>query len=130
VAFAARLDDDLGVPAALAVLHDTVREGNRALAEGDDAVVAGARRQVRAMTAVLGVDPLDPHWGEGGSADSSLRDALDTLIRAELDARADARKERNFAAADAIRNRLAAAGIAVEDTPEGARWTLEGSDGR
>jgi cysteinyl-tRNA synthetase len=59
-----------------------------------------------------------------------LRAALDLLVRAELDARAQARKERNFAAADAIRDRLTAAGVAVEDTPEGARWTLENEHAR
>jgi cysteinyl-tRNA synthetase len=128
-AFAAALNDDLGVPAAIAVLHDTVREGNRALTENDDAAVIQALGEVRAMTAVIGVDPLDPHWAGGsGAGDSRLRDALDVLVRAELDARAQARKERDFGAADAIRNRLAAAGVAVEDTPDGARWTLETND--
>jgi len=80
------------------------------------------------MTQILGVDPLDPHWAGGATADNRLRQALDVLVRAELDARAQARKERDFGAADAIRNRLAAAGVAVEDTPDGARWTLETND--
>ncbi len=82
---------------------------------------------------MLGVDPFDPHWQTGaGGGDSSLRDALDTLVRAELDARAAARKERDFAAADAIRARLSGAGVLVEDTPDGARWTLDSRtpDGR
>jgi len=127
-AFGAALDDDLGVPAAIAVLHDTVREGNRALTENDDAAVLQALGEVRAMTQILGVDPLDPHWAGGATADNRLREALDVLVRSELDARAQARKERDFGAADAIRNRLAAAGVAVEDTPDGARWTLETND--
>jgi cysteinyl-tRNA synthetase len=50
-------------------------------------------------------------------------------VRAELDARAAARKERDFATADAIRARLAGAGVAVEDTPDGARWTLDSRSG-
>jgi cysteinyl-tRNA synthetase len=128
-AFAAALNDDLGVPSAIAVVHETVREGNRALTENDDAAVLQALGQVRAMTAVIGIDPLDPHWTAGSAGgDGRLRDALDVLVRAELDARSQARKERDFGAADAIRNRLAAAGIAVEDTPDGARWTLETND--
>ncbi len=128
-AFRAALDDDLSTPAGVAVLHDTVREGNSALTAGDDTVLHRAFHEVRAMAAVLGIDPLDAHW-QGGSAggDARLRTALDILVRAELDARSQARKERDFAAADAIRNRLAAAGVAVEDTPDGARWTLETND--
>jgi cysteinyl-tRNA synthetase len=82
------------------------------------------------MTDVLGVDPLDPHWSATtGEQDDALRVALDSLVRADLDARAAARKERDFAAADAIRDRLAAAGITVEDTPDGARWSIEGGSG-
>ena len=129
-AFTAALDDDLGTPAAVAVLHDTLRQGNSALAAGDTGAGAAAALTVRAMADVLGVDPLDPRWGPGGD-DSRTAAALDRLVRAELDARAAARKERDFAAADAIRDRLAAAGVAVEDTPGGARWSLsdQGGDG-
>ncbi len=129
-AFAAAMDDDLGVPAALAVLHDTVRDGNKALTDGDDAALRTALEQVRAMAWVLGVDPLDERWRETGGPDGTLRAALDVLVRAELDARAQARKERDFATADAIRDRLTAAGVVVEDTSDGARWTLENDRAR
>jgi len=127
-AFAAALDYDLAVPAAIAVLHDTVREGNRALSENDEAGILQALGEVRAMAAVIGIDPLDPHWAGTDVTDGRLRGALDVLVRAELDARSQARKERDFGTADAIRHRLAAAGVAVEDTPDGARWTLETND--
>ncbi|GAB6901074.1 cysteine--tRNA ligase [Kineosporia succinea] len=129
-AFAEAMDDDLGVPAAVAVLHDTVREGNRALAEKDATALQEALSHVRGMTAVLGLDPLEEAWATGGSEDGRLAAALDVLVRAELEARATARKEKDFATADAIRNRLTAAGVAVEDTPEGARWSLEAESGR
>ena len=128
-AFAAAMDDDLAVPAALATVHDTVREGNRALADGDDDAALEHALEVRSMTAALGLDPLDGAWtGSPAAADTGVRAVLDGLVRAELDARAAARKERDFAAADAIRDRLAAAGVVVEDTPDGARWSL--IDGR
>ena len=124
-AFTAAMDDDLGTPAAIAAVHDAVRAGNTALAAGDkDGAVAQALA-VRAMTDVLGIDPLDPTWtGTGPAAGDGARVALDALVQVELAARAAARAGRDFAAADVIRDRLLAAGIAVEDTPDGARWTL------
>ena len=128
--FAVAMDDDIGVPAALAVLHETVREGNRVLAPGGSvgsvAALDGLLRQVLAMTSVLGVNPLDPHWSGDptGGVQPRLRDTLDHLVRAEIDARAAARKQRDFATADAIRDRLAGSGIQVDDTPDGARWSL------
>jgi cysteinyl-tRNA synthetase len=124
-AFAAHMDDDLAVPAALAVLHDTMRSGNAALAEGGSPeVVRAALADVRAMTAVLGVDPLDPKWGTG--SDERLRAAVDALVAVALDQRRAARERKDYAAADAIRDALKAAGVVVEDTATGSRWALEG----
>jgi cysteinyl-tRNA synthetase len=103
-----------------------VRWGNVALERRDHDAVRETGLAVRGMTDVLGVDPFDPHWRGGpGEGDEELRYALDSLVRADLDARAAARKERDFATADALRNRLAAAGVVVEDTPDGARWSLD-----
>ena len=67
-AFAAAMDDDLGVPAALAVVHETrARRATPRSPTRDEDAVRGAAGRVRAMTGVLGVDPLDPHWaGAGG----------------------------------------------------------------
>ena len=50
---------------------------------------------------------------------------VDALVRVALEQRQEARARKDYAAADAIRDRLAAAGIAVEDTAAGPRWTLE-----
>lgn len=125
-AFVDAMDDDLGVPAGLAVLHETVTAGNRALAASDNAAVASAIVQARAMLGVLGVDPFSTPWNIQADADLQLRGALDSLVRSELAARQVAREQRDFDSADAIRDRIASAGILVEDTADGARWSLVG----
>jgi cysteinyl-tRNA synthetase len=121
--FVTAMDDDLGTPAAIAVLYDAVREGNRRLAAGEDATaIAG---QVRAMLDVLGLDPADPGWPDAGSGeDTQLTTAVDVLVAGLLEQRAEARAAKDFATADAIRDRIKAAGIEIEDTPDGPKWSL------
>jgi cysteinyl-tRNA synthetase len=126
-AFAVALNDDLGVPQALAVIHDTVRAGNAALDSSDDAAVRARLREVRAMTGVLGIDPVE--WTDD-TASGALHDVVDRLVAGALAERADARARKDFAAADAIRDRLIASGVRIEDTPDGARWSLGDDDGR
>ncbi|MFI6514680.1 cysteine--tRNA ligase [Spirillospora sp. NPDC050679] len=121
--FTDAMDDDLGVPQALAVVHETVREGNNALAAGDLEAVRGHLAAVRAMTGVLGLDPLSPEWAAGGEDD--LRPVVDALVKVALEQRQAARARKDYAAADAVRDGLTAAGIAVEDTPHGPRWELK-----
>ena len=125
--FTAAMDDNLGTPAALASVYTIVREGNTALDAGDDDAARGAAASVRAMTGVLGLDPLDEQWGEAPGADTGLRAALGTLVEQVLEQRQRARAARDFAAADELRDRLLAAGIAVEDTPDGPQWTIKES---
>jgi cysteinyl-tRNA synthetase len=125
-AFAAALDDDLATPGALAVVHNTVREGNTALDAGDRTVAANHASSVRTMTAVLGLDPLDPHWVVVG-ADEASAAALNTLVGDLLAQRQEARARRDFAVADAVRDRLTAAGVSVEDSPDGPTWSLKDS---
>jgi cysteinyl-tRNA synthetase len=121
--FSAAMDDDLGVPQALAVVHEAVTEGNTALAAADIAGAAKHAADVRAMMSVLGLDPLDEHWsGPGG--DQGLRPVVDALVGVALRQRQAARDRKDYAAADAIRDGLLAAGIQVEDTPRGPRWEL------
>jgi cysteinyl-tRNA synthetase len=122
--FAAALDDDLGVPQALAVLHATVREGNNALAAGDAEATAAALASVRAMLNVLGLDPLAQPWASRG-ADDDLHEVVDALVKGALAERQAARERKDWAAADAIRDRLQDAGVVIEDTPEGSRWELK-----
>jgi cysteinyl-tRNA synthetase len=121
--FTAALDDDLGTPAAVAAIHETVHQGNTALADGDDEAVAGALGSVRAMLGVLGLDPLDPLWATGGS-DEQLTHVTDGLVSLALEQRQAARARKDFAAADAIRDQLTTLGVSVEDTPQGPRWEL------
>jgi cysteinyl-tRNA synthetase len=119
--------DDFGVPQALAVLHGAVRAGNAAIDadEADEALARG--REVVAMLDVLGIDPRAEEWdGSSGSAaaGSSETDALDTLVNALIEQRAQARLHKDFATSDAIRDRLLAAGIQLEDNSTGTRWSL------
>jgi len=122
-AFTEALDDDLGTPAAVAGIHEAVRHGNTALADGDDTAVAGALGSVRAMLGVLGLDPLDPQWATG-SSDEQLTHVTDGLVSLALEQRQAARARKDFAAADAIRDQLTSLGVSVEDTPQGPRWEL------
>jgi cysteinyl-tRNA synthetase len=119
--FAAAMGDDLGTPSALAVVHNTVRQGFTALDAGDDAGALAAAGTVRAQLGVFGLDPMEWATSSGGDA----VDALDVLVQDLLETRQQARAARDFATADSVRDRLLAAGITVEDTPGGPQWTLK-----
>ncbi len=125
-AFCAAMDDDLSTPAAVAVLYDAVRHGNRLLGSGGGAELTGVARSVRAMLAVLGVDPYDPHWTDAGASakEHQLADVVDRLVAGLVERRAKARAERDFATADAVRGQLREAGVDLEDTPQGPKWSL------
>lgn len=120
-AFYAAMDDDLNVPRALAALHETVRAGNTALADGDDDSARKAMYAVVIMTDVLGLNAV------AGSEKASTREAeaLAVLVEAQLAARATARAGKDWAASDAIRDTLNEAGVVVEDGPDGATWSLK-----
>ncbi len=124
--FEQAMDDDLGTPAAVAAIYDTVREGNKLLEAGDSPALRGAASSVRAMLGVLGLDPFDPHWSAGASTarEGRLSSAVDALVATLLEQRTAARAAKDFATADAIRDQLKAAGIELEDTPQGPTWSL------
>ncbi len=123
--FAAAMDDDLGTSTAVGVLYDAVRDGNKAITDGSHDEVASIAGSVRAMLDVLGIDPLDPHWAaESSRTDEKLSAAVSSLVAGLLEQRAEARANKDFAAADAIRDRLKEAGIELEDTPQGPQWSI------
>jgi cysteinyl-tRNA synthetase len=125
--FVTAMDNDLGTPAAIAAVHEVVRDGNKLLAAGDSEELRRNLASVRAMLGILGLDPKAAVWqGSHGSEDSKLRGAVDVLVRGLLDQRQQARAAQDYATADAVRDQLKAAGVEVEDTPQGPRWTIDG----
>ncbi|AFM08057.2 cysteine--tRNA ligase [Corynebacterium pseudotuberculosis] len=122
--FAKALDDDLAVPKALAEIHGLVRAGNTALSSGDTTEAQRIASSIRAMTSVLGVDPQSEHWTTESDTSEDAMAALDILVRAELERRTAAREAKDWATADQVRDRLAAAGITVTDTADGPTWAL------
>jgi cysteinyl-tRNA synthetase len=119
--FAAAMDDDLATPAAFGEIHEAVRRGNTALSDGDDDAGRLALGQVAAMTRVLGLWPAD--FADAGT-DSGLQRVVEAIVPALLEARQLARERKDFAESDRIRDALAAAGVSVEDTPDGPRWRV------
>ncbi len=122
--FVAAMDDDLSVPTALAALQAVIREGNKLVGDGNSPALRGNLASVRAMLAILGLDPLAEQWQDPSVQDDSLRRVVDALVTGLLTQRQEARANKDFATADALRDRLQAAGIEIEDTPQGPRWSL------
>lgn len=124
--FEIAMNEDLNVPAALAALHEVVGEGNTLLAKkGAPDAIKGCLTSVRKMLDVLGVDPLSDTWADGSKNSERLENALDYFVQQSIAVRNAAKENKNFAAADAIRDSLREAGIALEDTSDGVRWNLE-----
>ena len=139
--FVAAMNDDVNVSGATAAIFTAIRSGNtllsqladRAASETAKAEVREALLAVRAMLDTLGLDPLAEPWVSagvaGGAADGTAESpehaALEALIAEQLNARAEARKAKDFAKADQIRDALTEAGIAIEDGPQGSIWSLK-----
>jgi cysteinyl-tRNA synthetase len=124
--FETAMNEDLNVPAALAALHEVVGEGNTLLAKkAESASLKGCLTSVRQMLDVLGVDPLSPTWADDSKNSERLESALDYFVQQSIAVRNAAKENKNFDAADAIRDSLRNAGIALEDTSDGVRWNLE-----
>lgn len=139
--FVAAMNDDVNVSGATAAIFTAIRSGNtllsqladRADSETAKAEVREALLAVRAMLDTLGLDPLAEPWVSAGAADGAAdgtaespeHAALEALIAEQLNARAEARKAKDFAKADQIRDALTEAGIAIEDGPQGSTWSLK-----
>lgn len=123
--FVTAMDDDLGTPAATAVLFETIKAGNKALDAGDQDTAQQTLRQARAMLHVLGLDPFDPEWAGANGSAADLTPVVDGLVELVLQQRTAARQRKDWTTADAIRDQLAAIGLKIEDTPQGARWQVE-----
>jgi cysteinyl-tRNA synthetase len=123
--FVAAMDNDFSTPEALAVLFDGMTEANRLQDENKE---AGAL--VSALYTILDVLGIESESSSGdltavtevaqylGVSAGSLAEMMEALLAA----RSEARREKNFALSDEIRNRLAQVGITVEDTADGQRW--------
>jgi cysteinyl-tRNA synthetase len=124
--FDAAMLDDFNVPKALAVLHETVRAGNIAFDGGEVESAMSRAREVAAMLQVLGLDPRGEQWSGGAAPSDTDREqqALDSLVSDMIAQRREARANKDFQTSDAIRDQLAAAGIALEDTQNETRWSL------
>jgi cysteinyl-tRNA synthetase len=122
--FVAAMDDDLNAPVAVAALHELAGTGSellRAAGTGD----AAARAALTDLADTL-VDLADGVLGlgltEALASAAAVERRMAPLVEAELARRAEARAAKDFAAADAIRDELVAAGVVVEDGASGASW--------
>ncbi|MCE9684112.1 cysteine--tRNA ligase [Halomonas alkalisoli] len=123
--FIAAMDDDFNTAEALSVLFDLARELNRAKKEAPDRVPPLAA-ELKRLGGVLGLLQQEPEaFLKGGAGELPLNEAE---IEAKIVARAEAKKARDFAAADGIRDELAALGIILKDSREGTTWVLEKTD--
>ena len=125
-AFAEAMDDDLSIPQALAVLHDTVRQGNQALDSGDSDAARTAAAQVRGMLECLGLNPESDEWTDTGAGPGVEAETMDRLVTGLITARDRAREAKDFAVADALRDVADQAGIELTDTPAGTGWKTRG----
>lgn len=112
--FHAAMDDDFNTPVAIAVLFDLVRDLNKA-SGADQAALAG---QLRYLGGVLGCLQSDPQtFLQSGAGDEA------EWIEEMIQKRQQAKKAKDFALADAVRDELVAKGIVLKDGPEGTTWS-------
>ncbi len=121
--FIESMDNDLNTPEALAVLFALRRDVNKAIDEGGDIGKEAAQLVldlINEFDRVLALDIVK-------EAQKSVSDEITDEEKALIEARQQARKERNFQKADCIRDQLLERGIILEDTPKGLRWKINPS---
>jgi cysteinyl-tRNA synthetase len=113
--FVDAMNNDFGVPAALAALHERVRAGNAALDSGGD--VGSHLASVLAMLEVLGITV---------EAEEEVDEDFAARVGSLIEQRRNARDNKDFALADQIRDELQQMGVTIEDTPTQTTWSLNG----
>ena len=116
--FVAAMNDDLNLPIALSVLHEKVRRGNSLISDENSSELSLILAEVIAMLEVLGLSALT-------QANTGQEQIIDSLVQAIIDEREAARVRKDFATADALRDKLLASGLIIEDTPTGVRWSIK-----
>jgi cysteinyl-tRNA synthetase len=124
--FTQAMNDDLNIPAALAVLHESVRDGNSSLDEELLQEAANAYAEVLAMVDVLNINPEASLWKRSGFAEEAMG-ALDGLVQSLIAQRNQARENKDFETSDRIRDQLKAVGVVLEDSPDSTHWSLGAS---
>jgi cysteinyl-tRNA synthetase len=119
--FRTAMDNDLAVPEAIASISESMKQGNNAITSNDLKGVEKFASEVRGALSILGCDPFDPVFKSGSS---NKKELLDGLVSLALEQRTAARDRKDFETSDAIRDELAKLGVVIEDTAQGARWSV------
>ncbi|WP_218925908.1 MULTISPECIES: cysteine--tRNA ligase [unclassified Marinobacter] len=121
--FAERMDDDFNCAGAMAILHAIAGEINQQRRDGDEQAAAASATVLVRLGSVLGLLQQDPELFFQGSSGSGQGGELNAeQIETMIQARADARKARDFAGADRIRDELLEQGVILDDSREGTSW--------
>ena len=122
--FNAAMDDDFNTPEALAVLFELVREINR-VRQTDEQKAARMAVELKRLGGILGILQEDPEQWLKGAPKGAAEGLSDAEIEALIQKRLEARKNKEWAEADRIRDELKSKGILLEDTPQGTTWRRE-----
>lgn len=120
--FADLMNDDLAVPQGLALISQWLKAGNSALTASDKKIITQNFGYIRGALSILGCDPYESAFKN--QTDGDLTPTINGLIALLLEQRAAARDRKDFATADAIRDRITSLGITIEDSAAGSRWSV------